>query len=257
MITKNSEVMNADLKFKRTQSDVETLEDMKKYFVAQDPSYCGPASAEMALGILGYGYGQEEIGEACGAEVGEGVEVDDLKESIEELTDGEVKAAFVEYDKITELGEEFKTWFNDGGLIIPNFYKPELFSNASAGHYVLSVGAEGEELLILDPSGTNGGVYYVDEDRMKQAMSEFDHKRGYIVMAPKGTTAHWRLKNNLIYSDKSYYDELSKTLEVRLRKILRQGRIMKNVTPSSIEDYIETWRSDEKLTRVWKPEQSE
>ena len=87
-------------------------------------------------------------------------------------------------------------------------------------------------------------------------MGDFGHKRGYTVVAPKGTTAHWRIKNDLIYADKSYYDELSKTLEARLRKILRQGRILKNSTPSSMEDYMEKWGSSEKLTRIWMPEQS-
>ncbi len=91
---------------------------------------------------------------------------------------------------------------------------------------------------------------------MEGAMAEFGHKRGYIVLAPKGTTAHWRIKNDLIYADKSIYDELSKTLETRLRKIMRQGRILKNSTPNSMKKYLEKWsrEDDQKLTRVWKPE---
>lgn len=255
-LTPNKKVMNSSLKFKRTQSDLETLEDITKYFVAQNPSYCGPASMEMALEIFGYQYNQEKIGKKADLEVGEGVSEEDLMKAAEDLTNQEVKTAWIGYDDITDLADEYKSWFNDGALIISNFYKPEIFPDATTGHFVLSVGVEGQEILNLDPSGTNGGVYYVGKDTMEGAMSEHGHKRGYIVLAPKGTTAHWRIKNNLIYADKSIYDELSKTLETRLRKIMRQGRILKNSTPNSMKNYMEKWSKDdkEKLTRVWRPE---
>lgn len=257
VLTPNREVMESPIRLKRTKSDLETLEDITSYFVAQHPSYCGPASMEMALEIFGYRHSQDEIGEKAGTTEEEGTEIEPLIDAAEELTNNEVRAAFIEYDKISDLGEEFKAWFNDGGLIIPNFYKPEIFPDATAGHFVLAVGVEGNEILVLDPSGTNGGVYYIDKDRLLEAMSEFDHERGYIALAPKGTTAYWRIKNDLIYSDKTYYDDLSKTLEARLRKILRQGRILRDVMPSSLERYTEAWRSGEKITRIWRPDQEE
>lgn len=257
VLAPNSKIMDSNLKFKRTRSDLDTLEEITSYFVAQHPSYCGPASMEMALEIFGYRHDQDEIGEKAGLTIEEGVDEDELMEAVEELTNSEVKTAWVGYDKISDLGDEFKAWFNDGALIVPNFYKPEIFPDASTGHFVLSVGVEGDEVLILDPSGTNGGVYYVNKDKLEEAMGDFGHKRGYIVVAPKGTTAHWRIKNDLVYGDKSYYDQLSKTLEARLRKILRQGRILKNSTPPSMEKYMEQWTSDEKLTRIWMPENPE
>ncbi|PSH02283.1 MAG: hypothetical protein BRC26_01345 [Nanohaloarchaea archaeon QH_8_44_6] len=204
--------------------------------------------------ILGYRHDQEEIGEEADLSEDGGVHEEDLMNAVEELTDEEVKTAWVGYDNITDLGDEYKSWFNDGALIVSNFYKPEIFPDATTGHFVLSVGVEGDETLNLDPSETNGGVYYVDKDTMEAAMAEHGHKRGYIVMAPKGTTAHWRIKNDLIYADKSFYNEISKTLESRLRKILRQGRILKNSTPQSMEKYMEKWTADEKLTRIWRPE---
>lgn len=256
VLAPNSQIMDSNLKFKRTRSDLDTLEEITSYFVAQDPSFCGPASMEMALEIFGYKHDQKEIGKKANVEEGKGADENELNEAVEDLTNDEVKTAWIGYDKITDLDEEFKAWFNDGALIVPNFFKPEIFPDATAGHFVLSVGVEGDEILILDPSGTNGGVYYVNKDQLKEAMGDFGHKRGYTVVAPKGTTAHWRIKNDLIYADKSYYDELSKTLEARLRKILRQGRILKNSTPSSMEDYMEKWGSSEKLTRIWMPEQS-
>ena len=257
MITKNSDVMNADLKFKKTQNDVETLEDMKEYFIAQDPSYCGPASAEMALSIFGYRYGQDEIGEICGTEVGQGTMPDDLIGAIEGLTDGEVHAEYVEYDKITDLADEFKVWFNDGALIIPNFAKPVLFPQADTAHYSLCVGVEGDELLIVDPSAdtVSGGVYYADSGEMLEAMREFEGRtRGYLVLAPEDTTAYWRISKGLLYADETFYDQLNKNMELQLRRILRQGRILKNVLPDQLQDYLDRWKREENVERLWKPE---
>jgi hypothetical protein len=263
MMTQNSKVMEADLKFKRTQSDIETLEDVKKYFIAQDPSFCGPASAEMALSIFGYRYTQEEIGNLSGAEEGTGIppeDVDNLTNAIEDLTDGEVKAAYVDYEKITDLADEFKVWFNDGALIIPHFAKPMLFPQADTGHYSLCVGVEGDELLIVDPSAdtVSGGVYYADSSEMLEAMGEWEgSSRGYIVLAPEDTTAYWRISKDLIYADESFYDSINKNMELQLRRILRQGRILKNVLPEQLEDYLEKWKKEEKVGRVWKPEKTE
>lgn len=259
MLAPNSDLMDKRILFKRVQADIETLEDIKKYFVAQEPSYCGPASGEMALTMFGYDIEQGELAEITGTERGVGVDPDPLIDGVETMTDGEVRGAFVEYDNITDLADEFKTWFNDGALIVPNFAKPVLFPNANTGHYTLSVGVEGDELLIVDPSAhtMSGGVYYVDKEEMLEAMAEWEgQKRGYIVLAPEGTTAHWRIEEDLIYAEKNYYDSLSKTLEVRLRKLMRQGRIMKSVMPDTVEDFLDRWRRDEKVDRVWKPEEA-
>lgn len=259
LVTQNKEIMDADLKFKRSKSDIHTLEDVKKYFVAQDPSFCGPASAEMALSIFGYKESQEKIGELSGAKEGRGVppeDVDKLMKSVETLTEGEVKAAYVDYDKITDLADEFKVWLNDDALIIPHFAKTYLFPQSETAHYSLCVGVEGEELLIVDPSAdtVSGGVYYAEASEMLEAMGEYEGKtRGYIVLAPEDTTAYWRIERGLIYSDKSFYDEISKNMELQLRRILRQGRILKNVLPEQLQDYLNKWEKEENVSRIWKP----
>lgn len=182
---------------------------------------------------------------------------DDIIESVEDLTDEEVRVDYVEYDKITDLADEFKAWFNDGALIIPNFAKPVLFPEADTAHYSLCVGVEGDDLLIVDPSAdtVSGGVYYADSSEMLEAMGEFEGRsRGYLVIAPEDTTAYWRINEGLIYSDKSFYDEINKNMELQLRRILRQGRILKNVLPEDLQSYLERWKKDEKVGRVWKPE---
>lgn len=261
MLAPNSRLMDAEIKFRRAKSDIDTLEEIKEYFVAQHPSYCGPAAMEMALEIFGYRHSQDEIGEKAGTEREKGTGVEELCEAVEELTNGQVKTAFIEFDRIGDLGDEFKAWFNDGALIVPNFYKPAVFpeQDSYGGHYVLSPGVEGSEVLMVDPSDKSGtgGVYYVDAERLREAMDEYGHKRGYIIVAPKGTNAYWRIENGLIYSEKNYYDELSKTLEARLRKIVRQGRLLQSVMPGSAEEYMEKWRSDEPVTRLWKSDEGE
>jgi small-conductance mechanosensitive channel len=260
MVAPNSQVMESNVKFKRTRSDIKTLEDMKRYFTAQDPSFCGPASAEMALNIFGFAHDQKEIGELAGSEVGVGTMPEELIDAVEDVTEGQVLGAYVEYDKIGKLSDELKAWFDNGGLVIPNFAKPVLFPGSETAHYSLCVGVEGDELIIVDPSAdtVSGGVYYADDSEMYEAMDEFEgRKRGYVVLAPEGTTAHWRIKNDLIYSDSNFYDEINKNMELRLKKIMRQGRLLKSVLPEPMHTYIEKWNREEKVNRLWKPEKNE
>ncbi len=256
MLAPNKDLMDKKVMFKRVKADIETLEDIKSYFVSQEPSYCGPASIEMALAMFGYDISQERIAGESGTEQPGGVKPQPLIDAVEKLTNGEVRGAFVEYDNITGLAEEFKIWFNDDALIIPNFAKTVLFPDADTAHYSLSLGVEGDELLIVDPSAhtVSGGVYYVDGSEMLDAMSEHQgRERGYLVLAPKGTTAYWRIKNDLIYCDTGKYEQLSKSLEMQLGRIMRRGRILKDVMPEQVEEFLGKWRGGERVDRVWKP----
>ncbi|MFP4038419.1 MAG: mechanosensitive ion channel domain-containing protein [Candidatus Nanohaloarchaea archaeon] len=251
LMAQNREVVRSKFKFKRSKSDIETLEEIIDYFVADREGYSGPASIEMALDILGYSITQEDIAEKSLED--EEIQREKMMEAVEQMTDGDVKTAWIESESISDLEDEFKAWFNDGGLIVPRFEKSEIFPGEEEGEYALSVGVEDGEVLVVDPSPESGGVYYINKDRLTNAISG----HGYIVFAPEGTQAYWRIKKGLIYSDKSYYDELSKALESKLRRIMRQGRILKDVMPEEVEKYAENWRSDEKISRVWRPEQVE
>lgn len=252
LVTPNSKLMDSNISLKRTKSDLDTLEDIKSYFVAEKPEMAGAASIVMGLEIFGYRAEQDDIAERIDDESDPG----QVKEAIEELTDEEVKTAFVEHEKITDIAAEFKTWFNDGALTLVEIEKGELFPDSEETHHLLCVGAEENEILVVDPGSTDGGVYYVDKEKLHSALEE-SPTPGYTVMAPKGTTAHWRIKNDLIYSDKNYYDELSKTLESRLTKIMRQGRILKKSMPSELNDYMEKWRKEGDVTRLWSPEKED
>ncbi|MFP4116605.1 MAG: C39 family peptidase [Candidatus Aenigmatarchaeota archaeon] len=257
MFVPNSEAMDGEVYFKRTKADVETLDEVTDYFRAQNPAYCGPASAEMALAIFGYDVSQEEIGEEAGTKLDGGTEGEDLADSVESLTNGEVYASYISYEEISNLKRELKVWLNDGALVVLHFMKPVIFPDATTGHYVLCLGVEGDEILVMDPSSKSGGVYYVSYSDMQEAMKEYDKSRGYIPLAPKGTTAYWRLKEGLVYSHPKLYDKLSKSLEVQLSKIARKGNILKEVIPSSVSKFAEDWRSEEKVRRIWVPEEED
>jgi len=247
IISPNSRIMDSDISFRRTKNDLDTLEEIKNYFVAEKPEHSGAAAIQMALEVFGYRHEQPELTE----KLGEDPEPESLIETVEDLTEGEMKAAFIEEDKITDTAAEFKTWFNDGALIIPNFDKDSLFPESEESEYALSLGVEGREILIADPSSKKGGVYYIDREKLRKAMKSLDDERGYLVAAPEGTTAQWRIKNDLLYSDRNYYDELSKTLEARLTKIMRRGRVMEEVMPEAVSSYLEKWQAQGDVTRLW------
>jgi hypothetical protein len=205
----------------------------------------------MALEILGYRKEQPELLE----KIGDHPEPEKVMESIEDVTEGEIKTAFVEEEKVTDVAAEFKTWFNDGALAIPKFDKESLFPESGRSEYALALGVEGHEILIADPSSKKGGVYYIDREKLRNAMKNLEDKRGYLILAPEGTTAHWRIKNDLLYSDKDYYEELSKTLEARLTKIMRRGRVMEDAMPEPVSNYLEKWQAQGDVTRLWSPEE--
>lgn len=256
MLTPNQRLMDTDILFKRVKADVETLEDIKDYFVAERSAQPGAAVGEMALAIFGFDITQGDISEEMAEDDGP----EALGAVLERLTEQEVRTAVVPSDKIADAGTEFKTWFNNGALLLPYFSKGVLFPAADADQYVLCVGVEGDEVLIVDPTnGDSGGVYFVESSELQRAMNAPDDG-GYLVLAPRGTTAFWRIKNELIYSNLSFYKQLSKSLEVQLGKILRRGDVLKQVVPESVNDFIERWTAasgDDHVVRMWAPENGE
>lgn len=252
----NKRLMNQDILFKRVKADVDTLEDITDYFLADGSPYQGAATSEMALAMFGFDITQGDISEAVGEEQPSPGELGD---QVEDLTEGEIQHAVVDADKITDAGREFKVWFNNGALLLPYFDKSVLFPSSDGQQYVLCVAVEGDELLILDPdSGDSGGVYYVDAAEMQDAMGAADGG-GYLVLAPRGTTAFWRIKNDLIYASLSFYTEISKNLEVQLGKIVRRGEVLKQIIPDVVQDFIERWQVEEgedSITRMWEAERN-
>ena len=50
----NREFVKKEISFKNIETDLDTLEKIKRYYVEQKPSYCGPACVSMILKVFGY-----------------------------------------------------------------------------------------------------------------------------------------------------------------------------------------------------------
>ena len=174
------------------------------------------------------------------------------------LTKNEVKGLFVPYKEILNLRDEVKAWLSEGGLVVLNFYKAMLFPGVKKDqkHAVLCIGVEGDELLIIDPNKETGGVYLVNYKDMERAMGPIEGaERGYVAYAPRGTKAYWRVKNKLVYSNPIHYDELSKGIERKLKQIFRESKLVKDVFPEYVREFLDEFKTaeSEKIQRLWKP----
>ncbi len=256
------------LQYKEIIYDLATLEKIKNHFLAQNPSYCGPASASMVLKIFGYDITQEEFGQMAktivppqkrldGATIPGGTHPKDLINTIEKLTENKVKGAWVSIDRINDLKLELKTWLDNKALIIIDYKKSFLFPEALKAHYSVCFSVRGDEMLILDPSQKKGGVYFADIKKVYLGMNTYSEllkeKRGYIVLAPKGTTAYHRLEKGLIYSDPDLYNNLSNNLTKDLNKLIGHAGKLEEILPKSIKRTIEEYKRKDKVVRVWRP----
>ncbi len=266
VIFPHRELSGKKISFKKPMKEIETLEDLQKLYVAQLKSYCGPASAQMALSIFNYKHSQEELGKMMKTKTRKsekdvaGTHPQEIIKAVEKATKKKVRGAWVGFERIYDLKNELITWLNQGGLIIVDYKKNYLFPKAKYAHYSLLVGVRGDEFLIVDPSSVSGGVYYVDYRDILIGMDTYSPliqgKRGYIVLAPQGTEAYQRLKDNIIYYHPSMYDRLTKNMEVYLSKLTHPG-VIKNIFPESIRKNINALEPKEQIRRVWKPEKRE
>ncbi|MCK5176626.1 MAG: hypothetical protein KAQ92_02785, partial [Candidatus Aenigmarchaeota archaeon] len=258
----------SELKYKEIMYDLSTLEKIKNHFLAQSASFCGPASASIILKIFGYNITQEEIGNLSrtavpvqkkldGTKLPGGTTPKQLINSVEELTKNKVKGVWININKINDLKLELKTWLNNKALIIIDYKKSFLFPEAKKAHYSVCFSIRGEEMLILDPGLKKGGVYFADIKKVYNGMNTYSEllkgKRGYIVFAPKGTTAYQRIEEGLIYSDPDLYKDLSNNLTKELNALIKRAGKFENILPKSIKKAIDEYKKKEKVTRVWRP----
>jgi hypothetical protein len=246
----NHKVLDSRIYVKRARHDISKLEELRARFTAQDRSYCGPASATMMLSFFGFEVTQQKMGKYAGTKVPGGTGPRKLVEGVKKASNNAVRGALVEYDKISDLKEEVRAWISEGALIILWFHKPVVFPHVpSRGHYVLCVGVEGDELIIMDPSRETAGVYLVDYRLLQEGMMGMDKKRGYLVFAKKGSSAYWRISENIIYTDVSAYEELGKSFERYLRKLLRQSSTINNL----LSEHVFKKLAGVKTRQLWKP----
>ncbi len=254
----NKEFVKKEISFKNIETDLDTLEKIKSYYVEQKPSFCGPASVSMILKIFGYSESQSKIGELSNCKVGYGSHPETLIKITQDLTKDNVKGAWIDIGHITDLKDEIRLWLNEGALIIVDYKKNILFPNSKSAHYSVCVAVESDELVILDPSGKKGGVYLADAEKVYRGMDSYSElirgKRGYIVFAPEGTTAFHRIEEGLIYADPSLYKDLNNKLKKELYKLTEKSELLETVLPLRVKNFIRKWREKDRIARLWKPE---
>lgn len=261
LLLPNRVLASKGLEFEKPSKEMQTLEEIKNQFVAQLPSMCGPASAQIALSIFKIESTQEEIAKLAGSikrenkEQVAGTHPQKLIRAIEKYTENTVIGAWVDFDKIYNLKQEISTWLNDGALIIIDYKKQYLFPSAQNAHYSLVVGVKGDELLVVDPSSKSGGVYFVDYRDVLIGMDTYSDliqgKRGYIVLAPKSSAAYERMDDGLIYYHPSMYNKISKPLEMKLNKIMN-APALSNMMPPFVKKFVKKVEK-EQISRVWRP----
>jgi len=260
-IIPNRVLADKALQFKKPSQDIISLEELKNRFVTQLPSNCGPASAQIVLSIFNIKCDQEDLSKVAKtvqrkseSQVA-GTHPKKLINAIEKFTKKKVIGTWVGFDKIYDLKRELQVWLKEGALIIIDYKKRYLFPSADRAHYSVAIGLRGDELLVVDPSGKGGGVYYVDYRDVEIGMDTYSEliqgKRGYIVLAPRKTIAHQRIKDGLIYYHKSKYHKISKSLERKLNK-LTSGPAMVDLLPSFVRKYLKSFEKVQ-ISRVWKP----
>ncbi|MCH7902340.1 C39 family peptidase [archaeon] len=251
-IIPNKNLMQKEIMIKRVRSEITKIEQQMNKYTHQLPSHCVPASAAMMLEFFGYEINQEELAKEAKTKVPGGTDPEDLLSAVKNLTNSQVRGELVRFDEIFDLAQEVKSWVAEGALVILWYKKPILFPNkqSQSGHYVLCVGVEGEELIIMDPSVETAGVYMVNHRILEDAMDDYDISRGYIIFAKKGTSAFWRLNEGLIYGDTASYKNLSKSFERYLKRQLRQNNMINEI----ISEHLLSGMEEEKVKHVWKPD---
>ncbi len=257
LVIPNKEFIKKEFYLKRARSDISKLENIRSKFIKQMNYYCGPASASMMLSFFGYNFSQQEIGKLAKTTSPGGTKPLDLINAVESLTKNIVKGQLLRYNQIYNLKDEVKSWIADGAMLLVWYKKPVLFpeKKSRSGHFVLCVGVEGDELILMDPSPQTAGVYMVDYRLMDEAMSETDKKRGYLIFTKKGTPAFWRLKEGLIYANVASYKNLSKSFERYLNKLIRRKSVVNELLSEFVFSKISN-DAEKQIKKIWVPEQS-
>ena len=214
----NALFLKNKIKIDYHRQEMKLLEELSTHFVQQRPSYCGPACAQMALSVWNFPEtDQDTFAAFCGTEVGKGTHPEELRKAIESITKGDVLGQWIPINKISDLKRELTSWINDSALLIVDFKKNLVFPTVESNkaHYALCVGIDLNDLILLDPSGKTGGVYFANCEDMHKGMNTYSKlikgKRGYLVLAKHGTTAYRRLSRGLLYADKKTLCRVYKT----------------------------------------------
>ena len=79
---------------------------------------------------------------------------------------------------------------------------------------------------------------------------------GPMVLAPKGTAAHWRIERGLVYSDPTLYEKLSKKIQSTMKKLEDKTKFLETVFPKSVKNFLSKVNEGDKVARLWKPKKA-
>lgn len=263
LIIPNRLLSSKIIEFKKPVKDLQSLKQLQEIYVPQIKSHCGPATMAMVLSIFHYKFDQKELGRAMNTikrtdpgQKAAGTHPKEMIEAAKKVTDGNVLGAWIPYPKIFDLKKEVIVWLKQGGLVIIDMQRKYLFPKAKYAHYSLVVGVRGDEFLIVDSGSKTGGVYFSDYRDVLIGMDTYSElikgKRGYIVVAPKGTEAYQRIKSNKIFYHPSMYDKVTKNLNMYLSKISNPTSI-KETMPEFMRNFLKDFQPENQISRVWKP----
>ncbi|MBR9700725.1 mechanosensitive ion channel [Candidatus Woesearchaeota archaeon] len=263
MVIPNTQVVKERLLLKKTRSDISKLSTLISKHVVQLKSHCGPASISMMLSFFGYDITQSQIAKLSKLKIRPkkyandwtkkfGTNPEDLINAVKKATNNAVTGKVISYGDIHNLRDELKLWFSDGALVLLWYKKPVLYPDkkSRSGHFVLGVGVEGDDILVMDPSGQTAGAFLIDYEMMEEAMAEHDQERGYIVFAKRGSPAYWRLQKKMYYSDTELYEDLGRTLERQLKKAVRKSKVIKAITSPVVELFLDP---KAQVRQIWSP----
>ncbi len=138
---------------------------MNKDFAQKKDGWCGPAALSFALSQIGIDVSQEKIAKETHTSVEKGVDPFPLKETAEkygaktEIVNGESPEA-----TLKKLDDEIKR----GHAVIVDYL---VNGKTDGGHYVVLLGASGNDIKIWNPSGghndTMGKTYFISNWRDK------------------------------------------------------------------------------------------
>ncbi len=223
----NKELTTKEVFIQKSRFDLKILEELRTYF--KDFSTLG-GYLSIILEIFGISHKNKKL---------KRFEETDWKKIIsfvKESTKSNVSGLIVPYKNVINLKQEVKSWLADGGLLILRIFKPAIFPGIKKKREtnVLCVGVEKDSLVLID---LKGGVYLMNYKDVEDAIERLDDKY-YIVFAKKGSTAFFRIKNKLYYSNPDYYENLNKTAERKLKQIMRKLNDNNYIYPNNLPEVL-------------------
>ena len=218
----NSKIASQKVIIKKSGFSLKSLEEFRKHFISESEIV---KYVEMILEFFGLNWKKmKRIKEENPKEI---IKI------VKELTKNNVSGMLIPYKSNINLKEEIKAWILENGFVILSFHKQALIPGIKKKreHYVLCVGVEDDNLILIDDSG----AYLMNYKDLETTINKSEEKY-YLVFAKKGSNAFLRIKNKLYYSNPEYYERLNKTSERKLKQMIRGLKQIDFVYPKIVKE---------------------